>query len=69
MGLWVYKEFEGFGKYRGEVIAHDKDMLDNVIYNIRYLDGDSEDLSLGELVVHLEKIPDDLVLICSTIIT
>ena len=34
VGLWVYKDFEGFNKYRGQVIGHDVDMLDNVTYNV-----------------------------------
>ena len=35
VGLWAYKDFEGFGKYRGQDIDHDVDMLDNVIYSAR----------------------------------
>ena len=46
VGLWVYKDFEGFGKYRGQVIGHDVDMLCNTIYSVGYLDGDEEGLSL-----------------------
>ena len=33
-------------KYRGQATGHDVDILDNVIYSFRYLDGDEEDLSL-----------------------
>ena len=31
VGLWDYKNFEGFGKYHGRHIGHDVDMFDNVI--------------------------------------
>ena len=34
------------GKYRGQVIGHDVDMLCNTIYSVGYLDGDEEGLSL-----------------------
>ena len=32
IGLWMTKDFEGFGEYRGEVVSHDKDMLGRIIY-------------------------------------
>jgi len=58
IGQWIKKEFEGFGNYRGQVVAHDIDMLENVIYRIRYLDGDEEDLFLRELILYIP--PDEL---------
>ena len=61
VGLWVCKEFEGFGNCRGQVISHDVDMLGNTLYSVRYLDGDEEDLFLGEMTMHLERVPDELV--------
>ena len=51
------------GKYRGQTMLH------NVIYSVRYLDGDEEDLSLGDLVLSLEKVTTDPISITSTIIT
>ena len=36
------------------VIAHDQDMLGNVLYSVRYIDGDEEDLFLEELVEFAE---------------
>ena len=57
------------GKYRGHTIGHDVDMLYSVLYSVRYLDGDEEDLSLGELDFKFRKIPTDLISITSTIIT
>ena len=54
VGLWIEKEFEGFGNYRGQVMSYDKDMLGRDMFNIRYLDGDTEDLFLNELVRYVD---------------
>ena len=32
LDLWVSKEFEGVGNYRGQVVSHDVDMLGNTNY-------------------------------------
>ena len=44
VGVWLVKEFEGHGHYKGQVVSHDVDMLGKLIFKVRYLDGDEEDL-------------------------
>ena len=61
VGLWIVKEFEGHGDYKGQVISHDVDMLKKPIFRIRCLDGDEEDLFLEELVLCVG--PDKLFLL------
>ena len=53
VGIWIKESFEDYGEFEGQVVSHDVDMLGNIIYRIRYLDGDEEDLFLNELVPHL----------------
>ena len=54
VGLWIEKEFEGFGKFRGQVKRYEKDLLGRDMFNIRYLDGDTEDLFLSELLKYTD---------------
>ena len=60
VGLWLSKEFEGFGLYRGQIVDCDKDRLGKDIFHIRYLDGDEEDLFLREVTSCVS--PDELLL-------
>ena len=50
IGLTLKKDFDGFGIHEGRVIDHDTDMMGEVIYSVRYVDGDQEDMFLAELV-------------------
>ena len=50
IGLWMTKDFEGFGEYRGEVVSRDKDIIGRIMYKVRYLDGDEEDLFIEEII-------------------
>ena len=50
VGLWLEKDFDGFGKYRGQVKSHDKDALGRDLFSVQYLDGDQEDLFLHEIL-------------------
>jgi len=64
VGLWIVKEFEGHGNYKGQVISHDTDMLGKPIFLIRYLDGDEEDMFLDELVLYIP--PDKFFLLINS---
>ena len=64
--MWVYKDFEGFGKYRGQV--HEVDMLANVIYIVLDTYMEIRGFGFSSLVLSLEKVPSDPISITSTII-
>ena len=49
---------EGSGNTKEGYISHDTDVLCNVIFRIKYLDGDEEDLFTNELTPHVR--PDQL---------
>ena len=49
IGLWMTKDFEGFGEYRGEVVSHDKEIIGRIMYTVRYLDGDQRTYLLKRL--------------------
>ena len=54
----IEKDFEWFGKYKGKVVGYENDGLGNDLYQIVYLDGDSEDLFLSEISKYVK--PEDI---------
>ena len=53
-GLYINKEFDGFGVCKGKIISVDKEIgTERVLFVVEYVDGDREDLYLGEIVKYL----------------
>ena len=55
VGMYIEKDFEGFGKFKGRVTSCGKDVLSRDIFRVDYLDGDYEDLFLQELIKFVRK--------------
>ena len=55
VGMYIEKDFEGFGKFKGRVTSCGKDVLGRDIFRVDYLDGDYEDLFLQELIKFVRK--------------
>ena len=34
IGIWIKKTFEDYGEYEGQIVSHDVDEIDNIIYRM-----------------------------------